>query len=229
VTPVLEAHSLWAGTYDRTPNPLLALEERIVESLLPDLEKLTIVDVACGTGRWLVRTIQGRAGFAVGLDVCSEMLHQAKGKLPLQGRLIQADCEAMPLANGIADLVICSFAVSYIPGLRGFARELSRIVKEGGRVFLSDFHPSAYQRGWKRAFRHNQRTIEIDSFCYSIDDICDAIRNAGFDLLIRLEPCFGEPERHLFEAGGKDLLEHSLAPAIFVCHFTRTRLTGNQC
>src|SRR5690606_22097258 len=51
----LAAHALWAETYDRSPNPLLALEERLLPPLLPDLRGLTALDAACGAGRWLGR------------------------------------------------------------------------------------------------------------------------------------------------------------------------------
>ncbi len=46
------AHRLWAATYDEAPNPLLALEGRLLKPLLPRTRGLLVVDVACGSGRW---------------------------------------------------------------------------------------------------------------------------------------------------------------------------------
>src|SRR5437867_444208 len=203
-----EAHSLWAESYDRSPNPLLALEERIVGPLLPALDEMFTVDVACGTGRWLANMLHRRAWFGVGLDFSPEMLKEAQHKPLLHDQLILADCEEIPFRSGTADLAICSFAVSYVPDLHRFARELSRIVRKRGHLFLSDFHPSAYLRGWKRTFRHNETVVEISSFCYSIAEICSAFTVEGFELVTRIEPCFGDPERHIFVEGGKgNLLE----------------------
>ena len=219
----IEAYSLWAESYDRKPNPLLALEERIVGPLLPPLEEMLTLDVACGTGRWLANMLHRGARFGVGLDVSPEMLREAQRKPSLQGRLIRADCGTIPLRSDTADLAMCSFAVSYIPDFHRFARELARIVRKQGHLFLSDFHPSAHLRGWNRTFRHNQTVVEAASFRYSIADICGVFALEGFELVTRIEPGFEEAERHTFEEGGKGHLLAQLSgePAIFVCHFRK--------
>jgi ubiquinone/menaquinone biosynthesis C-methylase UbiE len=222
---VSEAHSLWAESYDRSPNPLLALEERIVQPLLPALEEMLTLDVACGTGRWLAKMLHRGARFGVGFDFSPEMLKEAQRKPSLHDRLIRADCGAIPLRSDTVDLAMCSFGVSYVPDLHRFARELSIIVRKRGHLFLSDFNPSAHLQGWKRTFRHNGTIVEVSSFRYSIADICRVFAGEGFELISRIEPCFEEAERHIFEEAGKGHLLDPLlrVPAIFVCHFLRTR------
>jgi ubiquinone/menaquinone biosynthesis C-methylase UbiE len=219
------AHSLWAETYDRNPNPLLALEERIIEPLLPPLDGkgIFVLDVACGTGRWLLKVLHRGAQLGAGLDFSSEMLAQAQGKAGIGDKLILADCVAMPVASQCIDLAMCSFAVSYIPDLSRFATESSRIVRSGGHLFVTDFHPSGHLRGWKRTFRHRETVLEISSFRYSIPEICCAFEAEDFDLLNRAEPCFGEEEHHIFKESGKgqEFEEMARLPAIFVCHFRR--------
>ena len=49
----------WAEVYDNDPNPLLALEERYLTRLLPDIQGKNALDVGCGTGRWLQRLAAG--------------------------------------------------------------------------------------------------------------------------------------------------------------------------
>lgn len=224
---VIDAHSLWAESYDRSPNPLLALEERMVGPLLPILEEMLTIDVACGTGRWLANLLHRGARLGVGLDLSPEMLKQARSKPPLQDRLIRADCAAMPIRGGAADLAMCSFVVSYLPDLHCFARELSRIVRNPGHLFLTDFHPSAHLRGWTRTFRHNGTVVEISSFRHSSAEIRSVFAAEGFELVTCIEPCFGEAERHIFEECGKGHLFEQLCrqPAIFICHF---RMPGGR-
>jgi len=222
-----EAHAVWAPTYDRNPNPLFSLEDRIMEPQLPGLEEMaemTVLDVACGTGRWLGHFLNRGTRLSAGFDLAPEMLNEARRKPLVQNRLIQADCLSIPVRSNAVDLAICSFAVSYVGDLCCFARELSRIVKEGGHLFISDFHPSGHRRGWKRSFRYNGGTIEVSSFQYSIGGICDAFETEGFDLVSRSEPCFGEAERPIFDVCGKGHLfeESRLEPAIFICHFRRS-------
>src|SRR4051794_3573443 len=52
VTP-LEAYELWAPTYDASPNPLTALESRILKPQIGPVDGLRFFDLATGTGRWM--------------------------------------------------------------------------------------------------------------------------------------------------------------------------------
>jgi len=88
--PSIDAHALWAATYDRALNPILSLEERYVEPLLPLMTGMDMLDLACGTGRWRARLARCGAASAVGLDVSAEMLQQARKK-PGVGSLVQSD------------------------------------------------------------------------------------------------------------------------------------------
>src|SRR5262249_445724 len=151
-----------------------------------------------GTGRWLANLLRRGAKLGVGLDSSPEMLQQARRKSCTEGNLIRGDSTELPICAGAIDFAICSFAVSYFADLPGFAREFSRIVRRPASLFLTDFHPSAYLRGWRRAFRHNDIVVEASSFHYSIDDISDVFAGEGFELITRLEACFGEEERHIF-------------------------------
>jgi ubiquinone/menaquinone biosynthesis C-methylase UbiE len=219
-------YSLWAATYDECPNPLLALEERVVLPRLPQLAGKRALDLACGTGRWLAHLLARGAESGVGLDFSLEMLREARRKPGLHQQLISAECTAIPLRRDIADLAMCSFAVSYIEDVALAARELARVLLPGGALFVSDFHPSAYDRGWKRAFRYNETRIELTGFRYSVDEICNAFAAAGFELLARCEPAFGEEELFIFERAGKEIGLKGLfdQPAIFSCEFRKRAL-----
>ena len=216
--PPLKAHALWAETYDSEPNPLLALEERELMPLLPDLEGAFVLDVACGTGRWLNRLLGRGVRKGAGIDLSPEMLAQARRKQALYNRLVCADCTALPITASIADLILCSFAVNYVARLERFAGELSRVMKKGGCLILTDFHPSCHDRGWRRTFRHAGGVVEILDFQYSIEELCAAFHANGFDLERILSPGFGEAERAIFRKCGKEhLFERAReGPAIMI-------------
>jgi|SRR5579859_3185385 len=219
--PAHEAHALWAETYDDGTNPLLALEERAMEPLLPKLNDKNVLDLACGTGRWLVRLNSRGVGNVVGIDLSQEMLQVASAKPALSRVLVRADCLALPLRSSSFHLSICSFAVSYLADLPAFASEAARISQPGSHILISDFHPEGHSRGWKRSFRREGRAIEIASFAYSIEIISEAFEEAGFVLIRKMEPHIDGPERVIFERAGKISMFDSVRrlPAIFILDF----------
>ena len=62
------AYRMWAPSYDADPNPLLALEARVVRDLLPGLYSRIVVDVGCGTGAWLSVFQEKGINDVLGLD-----------------------------------------------------------------------------------------------------------------------------------------------------------------
>jgi len=220
LTPV-EAYSRWAKTYDRDPNPLLALEERTLIPLLPALRGSFVLDLACGTGRWLQIMLKRGARQGIGIDFSRQMLSQARRKQLLHGSLVCADCTAMPISAGTVDLAICSFAAGYLADLGLVASELARVMRKGGRLVLADLHPSGLERGWRRTFRHGGSTVEIQNFHFSIDQLSGTFREHGFRLERTFCPHFGEAERPVFTTCGKEhLFERAQEePAIFIGFF----------
>jgi SAM-dependent methyltransferase len=197
----IEGHALWADSYDARPNPLLALEARILTGLLGPVDSLRAVDVACGTGRWTERLAREGARVA-GVDICRPMLARASSHARLSGRLALADACALPFPSGTADLTLCSFAIGYMADLGAAAAEMARITTAGGRLAISDFHPLAAAAGWTRSFRAAGRVYHIDHFVRSSRQLCHEIRAAGLDLELQVDAHFGEPERAIFLAAG---------------------------
>lgn len=217
-----EGHRLWAGTYDADLNPLLALERRVLQAHLDGLNRRRFVDVGCGTGRWLV--FAREAGAEVfGFDLTHEMLKQAAVKPGLSGRLVRADAKNLPLRDAIADVTISSFCISYVEDLAAAFKTLSRITRPGGRIIVSDIHPTATSAGWKRTFRSGGQTYEMKLPPQGDRNPLQAALAVGLKLSCVLEPRFGEPERPLFEEAGKsDIYETvSTVPALHITVWDR--------
>jgi SAM-dependent methyltransferase len=220
---VQEGYERWAPTSDRNPNPLLALEERQLKLLIPPLDGKRVLDLACGTGRWLEWLIAGGAGLGVGVDFSPAMLAAAREKSDVRGRLVQADCRAIPFAHAAFDLVVCSFALGHIPDLRIVAGEVARVATPNADVYVTDLHPLAYGQGWQTGFRDRRGAVEIASFPRSTQEFLAPWISAGFDCAQLVECRFSEPERLVFARAGKDDLfeRYCTVPAVLVCHFER--------
>lgn len=137
--PVREGYAEWAQTYDG-PNPMIEAEQSLVHSLLaPSLRPgVVVLDAACGTGRhtaWL----ETQGCRAVGIDVTATMLHRASSVAPRTG-FVQSDLRALPFASGSIDASVCALALCHLPHLTLALRELSRVLRPGGRLVVSDPH-----------------------------------------------------------------------------------------
>jgi malonyl-CoA O-methyltransferase len=196
----LEGHRLWAESYDTAPNPLLALERRLVEDLLGGSTPARVLDVACGTGRWTT-WFADTGSDVYGIDVCQAMLEQVPARV--HGRFALGRADELPFASGTADLTICSFAAGYFSDLdRSFA-EIARVTSDGGRVIVADLHPMAAAMGWKRSFRAAGQVYEMEHFSYTLVDFIGGAERAGLHLAAEIHAHFGQPERAIFERAGK--------------------------
>lgn len=220
---VAEGYQRWAATYDSSPNPLLAREQRYVLPLLPDLAGKQVLDIGCGTGRWLQMLMERGAGSAVGVDVSSAMLSVASNKGLIRQRVLQADCLELPFQSSVFDFVICSFAMSHMKEVRNMLRELGRVTKGKSELWVTDLHPEAYARGWRTGFRDAQGAAEIEGFPRSAETLIRVFHSAGFECLSHVSLCLGEAERTMFRQAAKlHLFEAACrVPAILVWRFRR--------
>jgi malonyl-CoA O-methyltransferase len=148
---VAEAYARWAPNYPPwAHNPLMALEERTVLEMLPEISGRAALDLACGSGRYLKILLQRGASPAVGLDVSAPMLLRARA---VAAELVQSDLLALSLGAGKFDLITCGLAIGHVMGLQQALIEISRVLAAKGTVVYSDFHPIGLWLGWKRTFR----------------------------------------------------------------------------
>ena len=208
-------YRLWAGTWDATPSPIVAVEHRTMLPWIRERRAGRAVDVGCGTGRWTTCLD------AIGLDASAEMVAQAAQKPGLRGRLAVADASALPIASGAAILVVCALTIGHVPDPAPAMHEFARVLGRGGTLLLSDFHPQAAARGWRRTFRHEGQVYELENYAHNVEQL--RLAAPEFELRECVEASIGEEERELFQAAGRpELYEAACAvPAILATRWTR--------
>jgi cytosine/adenosine deaminase-related metal-dependent hydrolase/ubiquinone/menaquinone biosynthesis C-methylase UbiE len=226
------AFDAWAQVYDTQANPLLVLEERFLRRLLPDIDGKDILDIGCGTGRWLEHLLRlGSPQSLFGLDGSEEMLASARCK-PLGGAiLLHAQLPLLPLPPAAFDLTLASFVLSYVSDLDACARELARVLREGGELFIADMHPTtAVELDWRRGFSSSKGSLHLDSAHRSIETTVRSVTRHGFRLLGCYEPHFGETEHAIFLSNGKEgqYQDARHKAAIYLLHFRRDSDTATQ-
>lgn len=194
----LEAYKRWSATYDATPNPITALESRLLSARLEFLPGQTFLDAGCGTGRWMTWA-SARGLRAFGIDFCPDMIARAAAKV--QHRCALADLLRLPFADNSFDTAICSFTVGYLSSIKQAMAELSRVSRD---VIVSDLHPEAIRQGWTRSFRTGTDSWEIAHHRYALSDLDEAASRAGFTRRWRIEAPLGDPERGIFQRAGRE-------------------------
>lgn len=214
----------WAEVYDHQANPLLALEERSLPTLLPSVTGSDVLDAGCGTGRWLTRLESLVPNSLTGTDCSPAMLERARQKVSPDTALQLGYATSLPGSNSSSDLILASFVLSYIDDLKAFAKECARILRPGGHLLLCDMHPNtAARRGWVRAFQAGDTKLTLSSVRRFLPLILTTFAQSGFRLIQLIEPCFGEPERQLFTEAGKlsDYTNLTNVPALYLLKLQR--------
>jgi cytosine/adenosine deaminase-related metal-dependent hydrolase/ubiquinone/menaquinone biosynthesis C-methylase UbiE len=227
VQPDSRVFDLWAQVYDIRSNPLLMLEERCATPLLPPLRGEDILDVGCGTGRWLTKLETQNPASLTGTDSSATMLERARAKVHSTTKLEHRECSTLSGEDSSKSFVLASFVLSYLSDLHGFATECARILRPDGWVLISDMHPvTAAKRGWARSFRVEGEKFEIAAHSRSLEEIVSVFQGYGFELRVLLEPPFEAPERSAFEDAGKltDFEELAGVPAIYILKLQKQKL-----
>lgn len=119
---------------------------RLIRLIIKD-NPTTLLDVATGTGDILILAKKKHAfKKLVGLDISEGMLQFAKSKVqkkhPNEDDLfefIQGPAESMPLKGNSFDRICVGFGVRNFEDLKKGLREMFRVVKKGGKVYILEF------------------------------------------------------------------------------------------
>jgi malonyl-CoA O-methyltransferase len=178
--PSRAAYARWSKAYPPLAhNRFMQLEQQTLLALLPDLHGKTVLDMACGTGRWGKLALERGAAQVISLDDSPHML--AAGRPPLAA---QADMTELPLAPACADVVICGLAVGHVvtPRLWATLSEFKRVLHPGGLALVSDVHPTQAWHGAQRTFQDGRQTIAVEHYIHSYADYHAACAALGLQI-----------------------------------------------
>lgn len=108
-----------------------------------DQRKTQMLDLACGTGRFLHSVLDAFPRLqAKGLDLSpsyTEKARKAVGRWS-QAEIIQGQAEAMPFEDASLDLIVSIYLFHELPPKirRAVAKEIARVLKPGGKFIFAD-------------------------------------------------------------------------------------------
>ncbi len=151
----------------------------------------TVLDLGCGAGFdcFLAAKKVGAKGKVIGVDMTEEMVKKARlnaDKLGVKNtEFILAEIEELPLKNNSVDIVITNCTINLTPDKTKTFKEAHRVLKDGGRMYLSDIvllkELSEKQR--------NDKNLLSSCVAGALlkENYLDAIKKAGFSVCVLSE------------------------------------------
>jgi ubiquinone/menaquinone biosynthesis C-methylase UbiE len=157
-----------------------------------------VLEVAVGTGKNL--RFYPRGSRVIALDLSREMLNVARkraAKLPINVSFLLADAEALPFSAESFDTVVSSLSSCTFPDPMTALREIARVCKPSGRIFLLEHGRS--NQGWLARFQDRH----ADQFakplgCHWNREPLEIVRKANLRVVTAWRTFFGI--FHLIEA-----------------------------
>lgn len=142
------AYNRWSETYDVQPNPTRDMDAAVLEYILPDLTGMTVVEAGCGTGKNSGSLAAGCERL-IAMDFSEGMMAVARRKVQARNvDWVRCDLNRpWPLVGGTADLVIFNLVLEHIEWLEPVFAEAGRVLRRGGLMVLSEFHPVRLTEG----------------------------------------------------------------------------------
>lgn len=136
--------------YEASFNKWIGGKAREFREFTADLAQVApgerVLDLGCGTGELAMRLAQrvGPAGRVAGIDAAEGLIAGARRKAKRAGLAIDYQVgliEQLPFPDASVDVVVSSLVMHHLaPDILGrTVKEIRRVMKPGGRVFIIDF------------------------------------------------------------------------------------------
>ncbi|MFO0945413.1 MAG: class I SAM-dependent methyltransferase [Planctomycetota bacterium] len=184
------ANADFAAVHQATVDRMLGLIE-------PSCER-RLLDLGTGPGDFLIRIGKARPTWTlVGLDGAPVMLELARNALREAGleeraRLVLGDAKRAPLQERSFDIVFSNSILHHVADPVSFWREVKRLVKPGGEVFVCDLiRPPTLEEARRLLDEHARGESELlrEEFyrsllaAYTVDEVRAQLREAGLEML----------------------------------------------
>ncbi|MDX2140866.1 MAG: class I SAM-dependent methyltransferase [Chloroflexota bacterium] len=182
--PSIDAYARWAAAYPaHAHNALMRAEEAALVGLLPPLDGRTVLDLACGSGRYAQIAQARGAAQVIALDNSPHMLAQVA--LRLRGL---ATMDALPLATSSVDVIVCGLAIGHVQAITPVLAACARVLTPDGVLLISDVHPLLFIGGARRTFSSGGATFAVEHYVHLYSDMHAAARTAGLIIDAIAEP-----------------------------------------
>jgi ubiquinone/menaquinone biosynthesis C-methylase UbiE len=140
---------------------------------------LTVLDLGSGTGRFTPWLADAFGGPVFGVEPSQRMREVAERSASHPAvTYLDGAAERIPLPPGSCDLALMYLVLHHVQDRPAAAREISRVLRPGGRLLIQSTFPGTPSRLWHRYFPC-AREIEARVFP-SVEEVTRVFSQAGF-------------------------------------------------
>lgn len=197
----VEAYDIWSVNYDDQPgNLMLDLDDTLFSNLLQglDLANKQVADIGCGTGRHWDKLLKHKPESLTGFDVSAGMLKRLEQKFPMAQTYQITDNLFTDVPDQSYDTIISTLTVAHIKNIEEALQAWCRILKPGGDIIITDFHPGTLAYGGKRTFKHHDTQIVVQNYVHQLAEIKEIMLNNNFTLVAQEEVKIDEKVKHYY-------------------------------
>lgn len=220
------AYDIWAESYDNENGNLMLYFDRILfEKFLANvnLTGKNILDFGCGTGRYWKELLKMYPDKLIGCDISKTMLAILKKKFPGADTYIIQNNKLNFLDDLSFDFIISTLVIAHIEDIKDTVNEWNRLLKKGGEIFVTDFHPEALNKGAKRTFNNNGNIITIKNYIHTLERITSLFECLGFEIIEKEEKIIDENVKKFYAKKNaiKIYKEFKNVPMIYSLHLRK--------
>ncbi len=183
IASVRSAYDRWSSHYDNDSNRTRDLDAQILRTHGPSVRGRAVLELGCGTGKnteWLA----GNCRLVTALDVSPGMLELARERVPAQHVSFHEHdiTTPWPVEDQTIDLVVGNLVLEHVRDLRTVFAECARVLRRGGKVFLSELHPMRQLLGSQARYVDPQdgETVLVPAVRHSLSEYVNSAVEGGF-------------------------------------------------
>ena len=150
VRKIAEWYDTLASSYDELYGEEQALKHKIILDRIGAKRMSTLLDVGCGTGRFLERA-DPLYSIGIGIDVSKRMLLLAKRRRSSKADFVQATASNLPIKDKAVDCTVSVSTSKADATVSDFMAEIERIGSDRSTLAMILFEQSINSEPWPKA------------------------------------------------------------------------------
>lgn len=182
---VARAYDQWAASYDSQENRTRDLDARVLRTHGPSVRGRAVLELGCGTGKnteWFASQCRE----VTAMDISAGMLEVARSRIQASHvHFVEQDVlTRWPVNDATIDLVVGTLVLEHIRDLRAVFDEAARVLRKGGKLFLSELHPMRQLAGAQAHYLHAEsgEPVNVPAFRHNVSEFVNTALAAGFVL-----------------------------------------------